>query len=274
MLGTFFTDFLSKRKKRVALNGHLSSWADIKSGVPQGSIPRSLLFFLCINDLRENLHSNPKLFAYDTSLFSTVTNEALSNSHLNDNLSKINDWAYKWKMGFNLTVQNPLMKFILYPPITFNDFPVKRVESHKHLGLTPDSKSNFHEHISSILSQVNKLTAALRKLQSDLPRHLLLAIYKAFIRPHLDYCDVIYDKILNESCHKKLESAQCNATLAITEAIRSTNIVKLYQEFGSGSLENRRKLRRLSSFYKIYKNQSALYLYNLIPGKTTGNYPL
>ena len=50
--------------------------------------------------------------------------------------------------------------------------------------------------------------------------------------------------------------------------------MKLYQEFGSGSLENRRKLRRLSSFYKIYKNQSALYLYNLIPGKTTGNYPL
>ena len=63
---------------------------------------------------------------------------------------------------------------------------------------------------------VNKLTAVLRKLQTGLPRHSLLTIYKAFIRPHLDYCDVIYDKIFNESLHKKLESAQCNAALAIT----------------------------------------------------------
>ena len=49
----------------------------------------------------ENLHSNPKLFADDTSLFLTVTDKALSNSQLNDKLSKTNDWACKWKMSFN-----------------------------------------------------------------------------------------------------------------------------------------------------------------------------
>ena len=108
----------------------------------------------------------------------------------------------------------------------------------------------------------------LRKLQTVLPRHSLLTIYKAFIRPHLDYCDVIYDKIFNESWHKKLESAQYYAALAITGAIRGTNTEKLYQELGLESLQNRRKLRRLSLFYKIYNDQSPLYLYNLIPAKT------
>ena len=49
----------------------------------------------------ENLHSSPKFFADDISLFSIVTDEALSNSHLNDDLSKINDWTYKWKTSFN-----------------------------------------------------------------------------------------------------------------------------------------------------------------------------
>ena len=77
----------------------------------------------------------------------------------------------------------------------------------------------FNEHISSTLSIVNKLTAVLRKLQTVLPRHSLLSIYWAFIRPYLDYCHVIYDKIFNESWHKQLESAQYNAALAITEAI-------------------------------------------------------
>ena len=64
----------------------------------------------------------------------------------------------------------------------------------------------------------------LRKLQTVLPKHSLLTIYKAFISHHLGYFDVICDKIFNESWHKKLESAQCNAVLAITGAIRGTNI--------------------------------------------------
>ena len=118
------------------------------------------------------------------------------------------------------------------------------------------------------------MTAVLRKLETVLPRHSLLTIYKAFLRPHLDYCDVIYDKIFNESWHKKLESAQYNVALAITVAIRGTDTEKLYQELGVESLPNRHKLRRLSLFYKIYKDQSPLYLFNLIPAKTPGNYPL
>ena len=81
---TVLTDFLSNRKQRIVLDGQHSSWADIKAGVPQGSILGPLLFLMYINDLTENLHSNPKLFANDISLFSTVTDEDLSNSHLNN----------------------------------------------------------------------------------------------------------------------------------------------------------------------------------------------
>ena len=101
-------------------------------------------------------------------------------------------------------------------------------------------------------------------------------MYKAFIRPLVDYCDVIYDKIFNESWHKKLESAQYNAVLAITGAIRGTNTVKPYQELGLESLQNRRKLRRLTYFYKIkiYEYQSLLYLYNLVLAKKSGNHLL
>ena len=56
----------------------------------------------------ENLHSNSKLFAEDTSLFSIVADEALSNSYLNGDLKKNNDWAYKWKMSFNLDSTKPM----------------------------------------------------------------------------------------------------------------------------------------------------------------------
>ena len=88
---TLLTDFRSNTKIRVVLNGQHSSWADIKLGVPQDSIIGPLLFHLYLNDLMENSHCNRKIFADDT--FLTVTNVALSNSRLNDDLSKINDWA-------------------------------------------------------------------------------------------------------------------------------------------------------------------------------------
>ena len=65
-------DFLSCRKQRVLLNGHHSSWADVKSGVPQGSIYGPLLFLIFINNLPNGLNSNVKLFADDMSLFSVV----------------------------------------------------------------------------------------------------------------------------------------------------------------------------------------------------------
>ena len=53
----------------TVLNGQNSSWTKLEAAVPQGSIIGSLLLLIYINDLSENLASNPKLFADDTSLF-------------------------------------------------------------------------------------------------------------------------------------------------------------------------------------------------------------
>ena len=64
--------FLSNRYQRVVLNGQASSWADVKAGVPQGSILGPLFFLIYINDLSENLKSTVKLFADDTLIFHVV----------------------------------------------------------------------------------------------------------------------------------------------------------------------------------------------------------
>ena len=62
-------DYLSNRKQRVLLNGQFSSWLPINAGVPQGSVLGPLLFLIYINDLSDNLISESKLFADDTSIF-------------------------------------------------------------------------------------------------------------------------------------------------------------------------------------------------------------
>ena len=55
-----------------------------------------------------------------------------------------------------------------------------------------------------ITTEVNKTIGLLRKLQKTLPRPVLMTIYKAFVRPHLDYDDIIYDETYNETIHRKL----------------------------------------------------------------------
>ena len=83
-------DFLSLRRQRLVVNGQHSTWVNIEAGVPQGSVLRPLFFLIYINDLSDNLNSNPKLFADDTSLFSFVQN-INSTTDLNSDLSKISD---------------------------------------------------------------------------------------------------------------------------------------------------------------------------------------
>ena len=65
-------NYLSGRYQRVVLNGQTSSWRPVLAGVPQGSILGPLLFLIYINDLPNDLKSNAKLFADDTSLFTIV----------------------------------------------------------------------------------------------------------------------------------------------------------------------------------------------------------
>ena len=98
-------------------------------------------------------------------------------------------------------------------------------------------------HINEKIEKATKGVNVIRKMNLLLPRSSLLTIYKSFVRPHLDYGDVIYDQPNNSRLSDKTESVQYNAALAITGAIRGTSKDKLYQELGLESLKDRRWLR-------------------------------
>ena len=157
------------------------------------------------------------------------------------------------------------LKKVCHPPLRFNNNNVSQASSQKHLGLTLDNRLTFDEHLTNVSNKISKTIGLLRKLQNILPRPALLTIYKCFIRPHLDYGDIIYDQAYNLSFHQKLESIQYNAALALTGAIRGSSREKLYQELGLESLQLRRWYRKLCCFYKIYNKQAPGYLTELIP---------
>ena len=141
------------------LNGQHSSWADVKVGVPQGSILGPLLFLIYINDLPNGLNSNVKLFADDTSLFSVIHNITDSANLLNSDLSKINEWTLQWKMSFNPDPTKQAQEITFSRKISqrnnsglmFNNSIVNVTSIHKHLGMVFGSKLSFDEHLKSVL---------------------------------------------------------------------------------------------------------------------------
>ena len=106
-----------------------------------------------INDLVDGLSSNAKLFADDTSLFSVVHNANTAGKEFNNHI-----------VG---------KKKEYHPPLAFNDNDVSENDSQKHLGVLPDIRLFFEDHLKIILNKVNK---TIRRLQNILPRSALLTI--------------------------------------------------------------------------------------------------
>ena len=86
-----------------------------------------------------------------------------------------------------------------HPPLMFNSNLVNKASSQRHLGIILDESLSFEEHSKIISVKTNKALYLLCKLQNLLPRAVLITLYKSFIRPYLDYGDIIYEQAFNSS---------------------------------------------------------------------------
>ena len=136
---SWFTNYLTGRKQRVVMSGVQSAWNFISAGVPQSSILGPLLFLLFINDIVLDIGSSTRRFADDTSLYIIVEDPSVAAELLNADLEKIAEWALKWLVKFNpLKTESlliPRKTNTVHPPVFMPDQQIKKVESHKHLGV-------------------------------------------------------------------------------------------------------------------------------------------
>ena len=118
------------------------------------------------------------------------------------------------------------------------------------------------------------MIGVIRRLSVNLPRNALLAIYISFIRPHLDYGDILYDKPSNDNFQDKMEKVQYRASLAVTGGIQGTSRERLYDELGLHSLVKRRWRNKLVFFYKIVNRLLPDYPYSYLDFSSQESYLL
>ena len=198
LLLDWLTDSLTKRKQRVVIPGGTSDWEFVKAGVPQGSILGPLLFLLYINDIVLDIQSCVRLFANDTSLYIIVDSPIDAVGILNADLETIHLWADKWLVKFNPAKSESLLvsrktNRTVHPPLIMNTEYITEVQHHKHLGIFLSNYGTWHEHIKYIASKAWQKIYIMRKLKFLLDRDSLSRIYISFIRPALEYADIVWD---------------------------------------------------------------------------------
>ena len=162
-----------------------------------------------------------------------------------------------------------------HPNVVMDQQPIQEVNSHKHLGLILSSDCTWYAHLEYINSKAWTRIHVMRKLKFKLDRRSLQIIYFTFIRPILEYADVVWNNCTQYEIND-LEKIQNEAARIITGATKLVSINSLIHETGWETLWNRRKKHKLLLFYKMKHHMSPDYLSSLVPptiGSTT-NYQL
>ena len=99
-INRWIRSFLTDRKQRVVIGGDHSEWADVASGVPQGTVMGPLLFLVYINDLPDNIKSSVRLFADDCVIYKEIKSNQDAKI-LQKDLETLSAWEKLWQMKFN-----------------------------------------------------------------------------------------------------------------------------------------------------------------------------
>ena len=217
---SWIESFLTGRTQRVAVNGTLSEERAVLSGVPQGSVLGPILFLVFINDIVDDLETNIFLFADDSKLFNQIRSYD-DMAAVQRDLVKLEAWSDRWLLRFHpgkchvLTLggldtlskqtdadgQPVILWHVDYKLCGQN---LEHVEQERDLGVIIDGDLTFRAHIDSKVNTANAFLGLIRRNFQYLDLESLLRLFKAFVRPHLEYAAVVWSPSLQHRNYRSL----------------------------------------------------------------------
>jgi len=255
----WINEWLSGRRQRVVLNGKFSSWEEVLSGVPQGSVLGPLLFIIFINDLDASATTVDiiKKFADDTKLGQDVTDprgcEALQAA-----LDGLVEWAATWGMQFNIAKCKVLHlgarnnKHVY----TMNGENLTETLSEKDIGVYVTHKLKPAEQCKTAARTAQAVLGQLTRAFHYRDRHVFVRLYKQYVRPHLEFCTQAWAP-WNEEDKVCLEKVQQKA-IKMVSGLRAHTYEERLRELGLTTLEERRHQADMAMVHKIVHRQSGL----------------
>ena len=268
----WISSFIKGRSQRVKVNGSYSSWKSVSSGVPQGSVLGPLLFVVFINDFPAIIKTHCKLFADDSKIYGKVEDDE-DCQLIQDDLDACVKWADTWKMSFHPDKCKAMhfgknnKKFIY---LMGNNI-VNTTTDEKDLGVTVSDDLCWSRHISNCIKKANRTLGMIKHTFCYMDKEMFLNLYKALVRPLLEYCPQIWDPILKRDIDA-LEKVQRRATKIVPE-LKELSYEDRLLKLGLYPLSERRLRGDMIATFKIINgfmecNQEKLLPLNMGPQKT------
>ena len=253
MLG-WVSSWLKDRTQQVRVGSTLSNPADVKSGVPQGSVLGPVLFNIYIDDIDDHARDITLInkFADDTKGLQEIRCQA-DGDKLQATLDSLCDWAEKWSMQYNIKKckimhvgpGNPQRKYVMAGE------ELKTVEEERDIGVLIHKSLKPSRHCESAASTAARVLAQIKRNFHYRDKNTFKKLYCQYVRPHLEFSVPAWSPWL-EGDIKRLEQVQISAVNCITGVRGNTYLEKL-QELGMDTLQQRREKLDLMQAFKIIK---------------------
>ena len=259
--------YLSDRKQQIKIGNVVSSWAEIKKGVPQSSILGPLLFNVFINDIFYSI-KNCDLYNYadDNTLSFHSPNFDEIIKVLQEEGKMLIDW-----FCFNCMQANPNRFQAIgvgkrthkrSPTFKFGSIEITSDEEVKPLGVDIDFKLSFDNHISNFCKKAAKQLNVLKRIGKNLSRLSKLSIFHTFILSNFNFCPLTWH-FCSDGNTKKMEKVQERALRFVYEDF-SSSYEDLLQKTGLPSLHIRRMRIMAIEVFKILNEICPPVLSNLV----------
>lgn len=265
------TSYLANRNQYVDINGNLSQFKPLPTGVPQGSILGPLLFNIYVNDLPlVSACFNFITYADDSTLVFSVPhrhNIAEINNIINREFSMVNDWFKANKLQLNAMKTNYMVfrgkrAQSLSLNIKVGDDNISEVDNFKFLGLWLSFDLSWSKHIDQVSIKISRATGAIRKLGSFFPCKILLFLYHSLVGSHLTF------HILNwGETNEKAFKLQKRAIRAVHNAHYLAHTSPIFRSCGALKVQDLYRTALLKFYYKFLNRNLPLFFLNL-PIKT------
>jgi len=247
-------NWLLNRKQRTVLNGSFSDWAEVKSGVPQGSVLGPLLFIIFINDIDECAKDISILlkFADDTK----ISNEASSEANcalLQNCLDQLLQWADTWCMSFNTSKCKVLHvgRNNICHRYNMDGSILEETVRERDIGVII---TNNLKPAQQCLEAARRAGAVLTQISRAFlyrDKKVFIQLYKQFVRCHLEFAVPAWSPWLIGDIDV-LERVQKRAVNLVVGLVGRTYEEKL-TELGLNTLKDRRIQIDLIQTFKILK---------------------
>jgi len=270
-VGQWITNWLTGRQMRVTINGAASTWRDVLSGVPQGSVLGPILFIIFINDLEKAADGADiiNMFADDTKVGKVISKDEDA-ATMQKALDAIYQWSQKWKMPFNVAKCKVMHtgKRNKQASYSMGGQNLGTTELEKDIGVmvTPNLKPAAH--VAKAVKTATTVLGQIARTFSYRDRRTFLGLYIQFVRPHLEFSSPAWSPWLQKDV-QLLEKVQERAVKMIGGLQGATYRAKL-KELGLQSLEERRIEADLILAYKVLNKKCNVNSANWFKKRDTG----